>query len=187
MTDNLLNRFVLSQALDDLRDGKLRRVLSMGFTEETLSLFKDPEHVRQLFDAPICWVNVTVNPNLLKRALEWEKDYQKEIEEVDLMLKLGASSKMIVEIFGLTYREVAFRRRMLPLEQKQGRWPEITEAQNHELWRDWKAQIAQDCLDTSNIRDMAKVCMLLSQRHQIPMAMIWQAIEDWLEIDPPKK
>ena len=183
MASQILNQFIMAQVLYDLRNGQLRRALALGFTEQDLRLLNDPEKVSALFNAPVLWVNARVDSKLLQRLIEQARKSQEEMGQVDQMLILGASSKMIAQVFGLNHREIAFRKRLLTIQKKQGRWPEITEEQNHQLWREWKAQIAQEQLDPENAMEMAKVCMRLSQTHQIPMAMIWQSIEDWLEID----
>jgi len=185
MTPDLINECVLGIVLHDMRNGQWQRAFEMGFTEEHLRLLKNPANVRKLLYAPVRWVKVIVYTDLLDGLLKRADEIEKESVEIDQMLELGASGKMMAQVFGLTHQDIAFRKRLLLVPKKRGRWPEISEEQNHVLWREWKALIAQDRLDTFNPRGMAKACMKLAQKHKLPMAMIWQAIEDWLEITLP--
>lgn len=175
-----INQAVISQVLFDLRNGQLRRSLEMGFSEEDIRLLKDPEMVSVLLNTPVRWSTVKVDSEVMRRLLLRVRDSDKEIAIIDWMLKLGASSKMISDVFGLDQREVAFRKRVLDIDKKQGRWQEITDQQNHQLWREWKAKIEQYQLDMQNLMDMAKICIILAKTHEIPMAMIWQAMEKWI-------
>jgi len=125
---------------------------------------------------------VSINVDVMRRLLGHVKDSDNEIQMIDLMLKYGASSKLLAEAFGLDPREVALRKRIKGIDKKQGRWQEITEEQDHALWHEWQDKIKQYQLDKHDALDMAKVCMILSKKHGIQMAMIWQAMEKWIEM-----
>ena len=183
MSRQPLNQAVIAQVLYDLRNGQLRRSLDMGFNEDDIRLLQDPELVSVLLNTTVRWSSVRVDSQVLSRLLNSVKDTGKEILIIDEMLRLGASSKMITDVFGLNQREVAFRKRVLDIDKKQGRWEEIPDELNHQLWREWKDKIKQYQLDPMNIMDMAKLCMVLAKKHDTPMAMIWQAMEKWMEID----
>lgn len=180
MSRQPLNQAVIAQVLFDLRNGQLRRSLEMGFTQEDIRLLQDPELISFLLNTPVRWTTARVDTDVLRRLLQRVHDNGKEISIIDQMLRLEASSKMISDVFGLNQREVAFRKRVLDLDKKQGRWQEITEQQDHQLWREWDAKVKQYHLDVHDLMDMAKLCMVLAQASQIPMAMIWQAMEKWI-------
>lgn len=180
MSRHPLNQAVIAQVLFDLKNGQLRRSLDLGFDEEDIRQLKDPEWVSMLLNTSVRWSTVIVHSDVLKRLKNRTQDSEKEIAMIDTMLRLGASSKMIADVFGLNQREVAFRKRVLDIEKKQGRWQEITEEQDHQLWREWKKKIEQYQLNQHDLMDMAKVCMILAKTHEIPMAMIWQAMEKWI-------
>lgn len=180
MSRQPLNQAIIAQVLFDLRNGQLRRSLEMGFTEEDIRLLKDPELVSVLLNTPVRWSTVKVDCDVMRRLLNRVQDSDKEIAIIDLMLNLGASSKMIADVFGLDQREIAFRKRVLNIEKKQGRWSEVSDEQNHHLWREWKTKIEQYQLDIHDPMDMAKVSMILAQKHDIEMAKIWQAMQDWI-------
>jgi hypothetical protein len=176
-----MNQAVIAQVLFDLRNGQLRHSLEMGFTQEDIRLLKDPQQISFLLNTPVRWATARVDTDVLRRLQQRAQDSGKEISVIDQMLRLGASSKMISDVFGLNQREVAFRKRVLDLDKKQGRWSEISEQQDHELWRQWDGKVKQYDLDIRDPMDMAKLCMVLARVSQIPMAMIWQAMEKWIE------
>lgn len=181
MSSQPVNQAILSQFLGDQRNGQFRRSQEVGFTEKHIRLLQDKKRVELLESTPVRWTVVRVDPNILDRLLECADKAEKEIAILDAMLKLGASSQMIADIFGYNQRDIAFRKRVLEIDKKQGRWQEVTEEQNHELWHKWKAKIAQYQLDIENLTDMAKVCMILAKNSGIPMAMIWSAMRKWME------
>lgn len=128
------------------------------------------------------WSTVSINAEVMHRLLSRVKDSDKEIQMIDLILKYGASSKSLSEAFELAPREVALRKWIKGIDKKQGRWQEITEEQEHLLWRKWQDKIKQYQLDKHDELDMAKVCMILSKKHGIQMAMIWKTMEKWIEV-----
>lgn len=102
------------------------------------------------------WSTVSINAEVMHRLLSRVKDSDKEIQMIDLILKYGASSKSLSEAFELAPREVALRK--------------------------WQDKIKQYQLDKHDELDMAKVCMILSKKHGIQMAMIWKTMEKWIEV-----
>ncbi len=183
MSRHPLNQAIIAQVLFDLRNGQLRHSLDMGFSEEIIRLLKDdPELISVLLNTSVNWAAIKVNLDILHRLLKHVQENDKEIFIIDQMLKLGASSKMISDVFGLDQREVAFRKRVLDIDKKQGRWQEMSDEQSHQLWHDWQDKIKYFQLDQTNLMDMAKVCMILAKNTNIPMAMIWQSIERWLDL-----
>lgn len=176
-----LNQAVIAQVQFDLRNGQLRRALEMGFTEEDLSLLKDAEKVSTLLNTPVSWLHVQVNLPVMQRLLSTIENLEQELGLIDQMLALEASSKMVADIFGLNQREVALRKRMLGLDKKSGRWQDLDGQQNILLWKDWKQKIEEYSLDRQDQMDMLKVCMILASHYHISMAIIWPAMNQWLE------
>lgn len=182
MSRQLLNQALLSQIFYDLRNGQVRRCLEMGFTEEDLNILRDPNKLSMLLNTSARWNSVTVDRDVLTRLVERADDTEKETEIVTQMLLLGASSKMIEEIFSINPREVAIRKRVLNIDKKQGRWQELDDEKDHELYYAWKKKIQEHKLDTNDLMEMAKICMILANEHNLPMAMIWQAMEKWITV-----
>jgi len=176
-----LNQAVITEVLHDLKNGKLRRCLEMGFTAEDLTALKKPEILTLLVNTPVPWCRVCVNPAVLKGLLSSSEEALQEALLIDRMLCLSASSKMICEVFGLTQREVAFRRSLLGMEKRQGRWTELTDDQENELWRYWLTLIDKYQFDVHNERDLAKSCMWLAEERELTMAQMWMAIQKWVK------
>ncbi|QIQ22124.1 DUF2857 domain-containing protein [Zophobihabitans entericus] len=181
MENNLINQAIIAQVLFCMNNGQLRRCMSLGFQEDDLKFLRDPEALSILMNTSVSWCKVSVDREVLFRLLQRAQDNEHEIEKIDKMLNLGASSKMISDVFGLNHREIAFRKRILGIDKKQGRWPEVTEEQDHLLWRKWQDIIKKDKLEITNQTDMAYSCMRVSEETNVAMAMIWQIMtEEWL-------
>ncbi|RUS67444.1 hypothetical protein CUZ56_01389 [Saezia sanguinis] len=175
-----LNQAVIAQVLNDLRNGQLRRCLSMGFSHEDIALLRQPELVSVLLNTKVTWVNVVINVQIMRRLLTQAHNVEKEISLIDRLLVQNASSKMICEIFGLNQREVAFRRHLLGLTKKRGRWLEITERQEHALWRRWKTLKDAEKLNVNDTFEMVKVCLTLAEESSLPIASIWPVMQEWI-------
>lgn len=180
-TPHPLNQAVIAQALHDLRNGQLRRCLSMGFGEEELDALKHPELVSVLVNASVAWCSVSVNREVLKRLLRQVHDVEREIAIVDRMLRLGASTEMVSRFYGLTHQEVALRRNILGLPKRKGRYPVLDEAQDSALWKRWKAGIEDRRLALDDDTAMLALCMDLAETMSLPMSVVWAAIRHWID------
>jgi hypothetical protein len=174
-----LNQAVVLQALHDLRNGQLRRCLSLGFAEDELEMLKQPELASLLINARIPWCKVTVNRETLRCLAEQARDGTRETGVVDRQLRLGASSEMICKRFGLTHQEVALRRDILGLPRRRGRFPTLSEAQEAELWRAWltavEGGIAQDDEDA-----LLAWATDLAEARDWSLAVIWMTVQNWI-------
>jgi hypothetical protein len=176
-----LNQAVVAQALHDLRNGQLRRCLSWGFSTQALKALKDPETISLLVNAQVPWCSVRVNRDVLQRLLEQVQDVEKEIETIDRMLRLGASTEMVSAFHGLTHQEVALRRQVLGLAQRKGRWPVLSEAQDAALWERWRQLAKERGVDDQNDAAMLPLSMDLAEEQAIPLSVVWAAIRHWIE------
>jgi hypothetical protein len=176
-----LNQAVVAQALHDLRNGQLRRCQAMGFSAKALEALKHPELVSVLTNAAVAWCSVTVNPGVLQRLLEQVRDVEEEIEAIDRMLRLGASTEMVSQFHGLTHQEVALRRQVLGLPQRKGRWPVLTEAQDATLWERWSAGIKSRGITLQDDASMLSLGMDLAEEQALPLSVVWSAIRNWIE------
>jgi len=179
MSRQPFNQAAIAQVNLNLQNGQLKSSLAMGFDVEDIRDLRHPEVLSSLLNTPVQWVQGVVDKDVLKRLIARAKDSEKEIAIIDEMLRREASSEMITDVFGLTPSEVAFRKALLKIDKKQGRWPEIDEKTNHIIWREWKNKVEQYQLDTNNPMDMAKVCLVLANDHKMPMAMIWHSMKEW--------
>ncbi|MGP3790486.1 DUF2857 domain-containing protein [Pseudomonas sp. B392_1p] len=179
-TPHPLNQAVVAQALHDLRNGQLRRCLSMGFSERELDVLKQPALVSLLANAQVPWCSVKVNTDVLWRLVGQLNDIEHEIATVDRMLRLGASTEMVSRFYGLTHQEVALRRDIIGLPKRKGRHPVLNEEQELTLWRHWKAGVAERDVALDDDSAMLVLTMDLAEALSLPMSVIWAAIRSWI-------
>ncbi|CAJ9448367.1 Protein of uncharacterised function (DUF2857) [Burkholderia pseudomallei] len=175
-----LNQAVIAQALHDLRHGQLRRCKAMGFGEQALEALKHPEMVSLLANASVSWCTVKVNTEVLRRLLIQVRDVEQEIETVDRMLRLGASTEMVSQFYGLTHQEIALRRDMLGLPKRKGRWPVLSEAQEKTVWEHWQPRFKAQGVDPHDDMATLHLCMDTADALQLPMAVVWSVTQGWI-------
>lgn len=176
-----LNHAVVAQALHDLRTGQLRRCLSMGFGERELQALKHPAMISLLSNASVSWCSVTVNCDVVQHLMKQLEAIELEVETVDRMLRLGASTEMISEFFGLTHQEVALRRGILELPKRKGRHPVLNEAQDTLLWERWQFEAKQRALRLDDDRAKLSLTLDLAESLELPASVIWSTINGWIE------
>lgn len=176
-----LNQAVIAQALHDLRNGQLRRCRAMGFGERDLDALKHPALVSLLVNATVSWCSVHVNRDVLQRLLRQVEDVAKEIEMVDRMLRLGASTEMVSQFYGLTHQEVALRRDVLGLPKRKGRHPVLSEAQDAALWEHWNPELKKRGIAPSDDMAMLVLTLDLAEAMTLPATVVWTAIHQWIE------
>jgi hypothetical protein len=180
-TPHPLNQAVVAQALHDLRNGQLRRCLSMGFSERELDVLKQPALVSLLANAQVPWCSVKVNTDVLWRLVSQLNDIEQEIATVDRMLRLGASTEMVSTFYGLTHQEVALRRDIIGLPKRKGRHPVLNEEQETTLWKRWKSAIDERGIALDDDSAMLTLAMDLAEALSLPMSVIWAAIHSWID------
>lgn len=176
-----LNHAVVAQALHDLRTGQFRRCLSMGFGERELQALKHPAMASLLSNASVAWCSITVNCDVVQHLMQQLEDIELEVETVDRMLRLGASTEMVSEFFGLTHQEVALRRGVLGLPKRKGRHPALSEAQDVQLWEHWHAQCQQRGLALNDERAQLTLTLDLAETLALPASVVWAALLDWIK------
>ncbi|MDR0716340.1 MAG: DUF2857 domain-containing protein [Azoarcus sp.] len=179
MTPHPLNQAVVIQTLHDLRNGQLHRCLDMGFTERELEVLKWPALAALLVHARVPWCTVTVDRNVLGRLIDQAREVEREVTTVDRLLTLGASSEMICQRHGLTHQEVALRRELLGLPGRKGRHPELSDAQEAELWRAWQVDAAERGIAPDEEEGILAWAMERAEAMAVPLAVIWTTLQNW--------
>ncbi|MDR0576496.1 MAG: DUF2857 domain-containing protein [Candidatus Accumulibacter sp.] len=177
---HLLNQAVVTQALHDLRDGQLRRCLDMGFGEHELEVLKQPALVALLVNACVSWCKVTVDCEVLGRLVGQARDSEREIDTVDRMLRLGGSSEMVCRYYGLTHQEIAVRREIIGQPGRKGRHPTLREAQEKELWRTWKAAVAERHIALDDEMAMLALATDLAESLDASLTVVWATLRRWI-------
>lgn len=176
-----MNQAVITQVLQDLRSGQLRRCLSIGFTEQQLAALKRPELLSVLANAQVGWCTVKVNPAVVQRILTQAIAVTEEVAAIDRLLRAGASTEMMSQYHGLTHQEVAMRRNVLGLNKRKGRHPALDEAQDVELWRRWKPLRDQRQLDVTDEAAMLQLALDVAENMALPLSVVWATIQGWVE------
>lgn len=180
-TSHPLNQAVVAQALHDLRNGQLRRCKAMGFDDKDLEALKQPALVSLLINASVSWCTVTVNREVLQRLLHQVSSVEQEIEKVDRMLRLGASTDMVHHFYGLTHEEIALRRNLLQLPKRKGRHPVLSETEDVRLWELWTDVIRQQGTDLSDELAMLNVTLDIAEEMKLPASVLWSTIHKWID------
>ena len=175
-----LNYAVLLQALHQLYNGEVGHCECQGFTPEILEALKDPAAVSVLAYTKVSWCSVKIYPDIVQRLLDRLPKIRQEVATIDRMLRLGASTEMISNVCGYTHQEVARRRRMLKLPERKGRWPALGEVEETNLWNRWKELTKARNIDLQDQRSMMDVSMDLAEERSLPLAVVWSAIQDWI-------
>lgn len=175
-----LNQAVIAQALHDLRTGQLRRCKAMGFDEDDLAALKQPDLVSVLLNARVPWCTVSVNRDVLRRLLSQAEDVEQEVATIDRMLRLGASTEMISNFYGLTHQEVALRRTILGLPKRKGRHPVLTETQDSGLWHHWKAALKAKWIALDDDMALLERTLELAEQLGHPASVIWATLHSWI-------
>ncbi|WP_339428275.1 DUF2857 domain-containing protein [Pseudomonas sp. RA_105y_Pfl1_P41] len=170
---NVLNQAMLTQVLHELRQGNLQRCKALGLGEDDIYLLESlpPTTLSRLAHANVPWVEVKIDSPVLHRLID-----QAERDErlINRALKLGASSTIMYQCFGLAHSETALRRRLLKIETRKGRPQSLSEAQEHALWQRWCQLRAQ-----YGTGDQLDAMMMLAEEQQISLTIVWQQIDEY--------
>ncbi|CRM57364.1 DUF2857 domain-containing protein [Pseudomonas sp. 25 R 14] len=173
---NVLNQAMLAQVLHELRLGNPLRCKALGLSEDDIYLLQSlaPTTLSRLTHASVSWVDVKIDSPVLHRLIEQaERDEQNE-RLINRALKLGASSAIMSQWFGLAHSETALRRRLLKIETRKGRPQQLSEAQEHALWQRWCQLRTQDSSE-----DQLDAMMMLAEEQQISLTSVWQQIDHY--------
>ncbi|MEN4946441.1 DUF2857 domain-containing protein [Pseudomonas proteolytica] len=173
---NMLNQAMLTQVLHELRLGNLQRCKALGLGEDDIYLLQSlpPATLSRLAHATVSWVEIKIDASVLHRLIEQvDRDEQNE-RLINRALKLGASSTIMYQCFGLAHSETALRRRLLKIETRKGRPQHLSEAQEHALWQRWCQLRTHD-----GTEDQLDAMMMMAEEQQISLTIVWQQIDHY--------
>lgn len=187
MSDSALNNAVLTQVMTHLRDGNFRRCLELGFKHDELSQLNGLSlgDIGALGRMPIRFVNVSINHDLLTRALERLHEESDRQALIGRAITLGASIQMLNELFGVSSEEVSTRRRMMGITVKSGRNPMPDVTETHLTWIRWKELCIEagisldDSLENKDPTAILDLMMMLAEETHLPLSIIKRLLEQW--------
>lgn len=185
MSKSPLNEAVLSQLLDLMRNGQLQRCLEMGVEPEVLGQIQHPTVLSLLRNTPVSWVTVSINSEMILKLLTGAARSEEESRLIERAIRLGATTSLLNKFFGLTPQEIALQRTVIGVRAPRGRWPELSEDQDHHIWHRWKKLMDEHQVDLEDSMAMLDVAMLVAEElittDGLTLAQIWSRITQWIE------
>ncbi|KNX78292.1 hypothetical protein DA83_23410 [Pseudomonas sp. 250J] len=184
MSKSTLNEAVLSQLLDLMRNGQLQRCVEMGVEPEVLGQIQHPTVLSLLRNTPVSWVTVSINSSMILKLLTGAARTEEETRLIERAIRLGATTSLLGKFFGLTPQEIALQRTVIGVRAPRGRWPELSEDQDHHIWHRWTKLMDAHRVDLEDSMAMLDVAMLVAEELStdgLTLAQIWSRITQWVE------
>ena len=202
MSKTPINEAILSQVLHNVRNGQLRRCIEMGLEPEILAQLQQPSALSLLLNTPVSWCSVTIDGNMVKTILNGAQRSDEEVRMVERALRLGATTHMLQQFFGLSPQDVALQRLMMGVTARRGRWREFSEQTDADLWYRWTYLMKEHQVDQADSIAMLDIAMLVAEEMKLPhsedageameslsLAIIWHRIQSWIKegLYPPPR
>jgi len=193
MSKTPINEAILSQVLHNVRNGQLRRCFEMGLEPEVLAQLQQPSALSLLLNTPVSWCSVTIDGEMVKKILTSAQRSDEEVRLVERALRLGATTHMLQQFFGMSPQDVALQRLMMGLTARRGRWREFSEETDANLWYRWTHLMKEHQVDVADSIAMLDIAMVVAEEMKEPtntdgeepieslsLAIIWHRIQTWL-------
>lgn len=192
MSRSLINEAILSQILNHLRNGQLRRCIEMGLEPELLAQLQQPAVLSLLLNTPVSWCQVSVDTDMVKKLLTGAERSEEETRLIERALRLGATTSMLQQFFGLSPQDVALQRLMIGVPPRRGRWREFSEELDAQVWHRWTHLMAEHQVELHDSAAMLDIAMLVAEELSAPpdadtgplenlsLAVIWHRIRGWI-------
>ena len=178
-----LNRYgelivdVLRYATRLLNEGDESTLMVMGFTPEQIRsmeglTLKSLQRVGQLGGH---FLDFRIDPACFERVMRRIEQERADQALQDDLLQAGAPIRMMHHFWGMTSRDCSERRRVLGIDAPIGRPAQADEHALERLWHLWQ--------ETDDIADERKRYLELARRSDIPLSVIWTAVEEWKDLD----
>lgn len=194
MSKTPINEAILSQVLHNMRNGQLRRCIEMGLEPELLAQLQQPSVLSLLLNTPVSWCTVTIDGDMVKKLLNGAQRSDEEVRMLERALRLGATTQMLQQFFGLSPQDVALQRLMMGITARRGRWREFSEEMDTQLWYRWSDLMKEHQVDLKDTAALLNVAMLVAEELNTPqenevenegtdslsLAVIWNRIQNWI-------
>lgn len=190
MSKSPINEAILAQVLNHMRNGQLRRCIEMGLEPEILAQLQQPAVLSLLLNTPVSWCHVTIDTEMVKKLLTGAERSDEELRMIERALRLGATTTMLQQFFGLAPQDVALQRLMMGVRVRRGRWREFSEEQDALLWYRWTHLMKEHQVEIEDSQAMLDIAMMVAEELQEPeaddstaslsLAIIWNRIQTWI-------
>ena len=168
MSKTPINEAILSQVLHHMRNGQLRRCIEMGLEPEILAQLQQPSVLSLLLNTPVSWCNVTIDGDMVKKLLSGAQRSDEEVRMIERALRLGATTQMLQQFFGLSPQDVALQRLMIGVTARRGRWREFSEEMDIAMLVAEELNAPQDTSPDETHENLS-------------LAIIWHRIQSWIK------
>ncbi|MDG2961745.1 DUF2857 domain-containing protein [Exercitatus varius] len=179
MLNTSLNQAVLSEIFTNLRNGNIKSCQRLGFSEEELHEIQQlsADEIYDIENSHTPFAKVSINHEVFWKILTLAKNNTQERRMIARALMLGASIEMLNTYFGLTSSEVSSQRKLLGIEEKEGRKPLANDELQTEIWHLWK----QYKTEISDIHTSAglEILMLIAEETCTDLTVVWKLIGQW--------
>lgn len=174
-----LNGVILSRVLNNLREGKMRDCLSLGFTEQELKELAQL-NIDEIYDianshSPL--FKTEINHDVLFRLIELARDNSQSRRTIDRALMLGASIQMLNQYFGMTTSEVSARRSLLGIDEPMGRKRGADDQQQELVWRKWQEH--KQSVESLDTLEGLEVLIWIAEETGINLTEVWRLVSGW--------
>ncbi|WP_458737126.1 DUF2857 domain-containing protein [Pseudomonas chlororaphis] len=202
MSKTPINEAILSQVLHNVRNGQLRRCIEMGLEPEILAQIQQPAALSLLLNTPVSWCSVTIDGEMVKKILTGAQRSDEEVRMIERALRLGGTTNMLQQFFGLSPQDVALQRLMMGVTARRGRWREFSEETDAALWYRWTHLMKEHQVELEDSIAMLDIAMLVAEEMNSPqngdtdetaenlsLAIIWNRIQTWIKdgLYPPSR
>ncbi|AKE60080.1 DUF2857 domain-containing protein [Citrobacter farmeri] len=172
-----INQAVLSQVIQELKDGNVRYCEALGFDRDELNELNTLtfEELMHLGNTSAQFLKITINHDVLRKMLVQVRQEQKFQQFVGQAVQLGGSIALISHYFGISTAEISARRRLMGIHIRQGRNQAPDEAEEAALWKRWQ-EIKVDNLDSTQALE---AMMQLAQERSLSLTVVWNLIRQW--------
>lgn len=200
MSKTPINEAILSQVLHHMRNGQLRRCIEMGLEPEILAQLQQPSVLSLLINTSVSWCNVTIDGDIIKKLVAGAQRSNEEVRMIERALRLGATTQMLQQFFGLSPQDVALQRLVIGVTARRGRWREFSEEMDAQLWYRWTHLMKEHQVELDDSLALLDIAMLVAEELNVPqctdasestenienteslsLAIIWHRIQSWIK------
>ena len=174
-----LNRVLLDNVMDLVRDGNYSKAKKLGFSDEqlrTLNLLKAWD-VSDIIKCAPALVRLSVDSEVFENVLRRINTDESRESIIDECLRAGASVQMMEAFFGFTGNDTSTRRQLLGIEPRQGRLSNPSDEKSIDIYDAWM-RVTHETPNERNAFNLDAMLLVAKETH-VPLATVWMLVKDW--------